>query len=435
MAPVLAPLLTRLDRRGADDPSADLPRPALGGDEPVEAVRAILTDVAAGGDAAVRAQTERLDGVVLDDLRVPPATVTAALDAVDPDVRSALQQAAEEIAAYHAGQAPPTRRHDRDGVVIDEYYLPVARAGCYVPGGRARYPSTVLMTVVPARAAGVDDVVLCTPPGPDGQVPVETLAAAAIAGADEVYRIGGAQAIGALAHGTESLRPVDVIVGPGNVYVSQAKRQVTGLVGVPAAFAGPSEVVVIGDDTVPAELCATDIVVQAEHGPGGLAWLITWSEPVADTVDAAIATIVAGAERQADIEATLADGGYTVLVDGPEQAVAVANAIAPEHLQLMTADPAALVPLVRNAGAVFCGPWSPASLGDYAAGPSHVLPTFGSARYAGALSVLDFLKQIHVVTADETGLARLGPVVETLATAEGLPVHAASIAARRTLRP
>jgi histidinol dehydrogenase len=433
MAPVLAPLLTRLDRRGAADPSADLPRPALGGDEPVEAVRAILADVAAGGDAAVRAQTERLDGVVLDDLRVPPATVTAALDAVDPDVRSALQQAAEEIAAYHAGQAPPTRRHHRGGVVIDEYYVPVARSGCYVPGGRARYPSTVLMTVVPARTAGVDSVVLCTPPGPDGQVPVETLAAAAIAGADEVYRIGGAQAIGALAHGTESLRPVDVIVGPGNVYVSQAKRQVTGLVGVPAAFAGPSEVVVIGDDTVPAELCATDIVVQAEHGPGGLAWLITWSEPVADMVDAAIATIVAGAERRADVEATLADGGYTVLVDGPEQAVAVANAIAPEHLQLMTGDPAALVPLVRNAGAVFCGPWSPASLGDYAAGPSHVLPTFGSARYAGALSVLDFLKQIHVVTADETGLARLGPVVETLATAEGLPVHAASIAARRRL--
>jgi histidinol dehydrogenase len=304
-----------------------------------------------------------------------------------------------------------------------------------VPGGRARYPSTVLMTVVPARAAGVDEVVLCTPPGPDGQVPAETLAAAAIAGADEVYRIGGAQAIGALAHGTESIRPVDVIVGPGNVYVSQAKRQVTGLVGVPAAFAGPSEVVVVGDDTVPAELCATDIVVQAEHGPGGLAWLITWSDAVADAVEAAIAAIVAGAQRRADIEATLADGGYTVLVDGPEAAMAVANAIAPEHLQLMTADPSALVPLVRNAGAVFCGPWSPAALGDYAAGPSHVLPTFGSARYAGALSVLDFLKQIHVVTADEAGLARLGPVVETLAAAEGLPGHAAAIAARRAPAP
>ena len=435
MAPVLAPLLTRLDRRGAADPSADLPRPALGGDEPVEAVRAILADVATGGDAAVRAQTQRLDGVVIDDLRVPPAEVTAALDTVDPAVRAALARAADEITAYHAGQVPPARRHDRDGVVIDEYYVPVARAGCYVPGGRARYPSTVLMTVIPARAAGVDEVVLCTPAGPDGAVPVETLAAAAIAGADEVYRIGGAQAVGALAHGTESIRPVDVIVGPGNVYVSQAKRQVTGLVGVPAAFAGPSEVVVIGDDTVPAELCATDIVVQAEHGPGGLAWLITWSEAVADAVDAATVGIVAGAERRADIEATLADGGYTVLVDGPEAAMAVANAIAPEHLQLMTADPAALVPLVRNAGAVFCGRWSPASLGDYTAGPSHVLPTFGSARYAGALSVLDFLKQIHVVTVDEAGLARLGPVVETLATAEGLPVHAASIAARRRPTP
>jgi histidinol dehydrogenase len=431
MPPVLSPLLTRLDRRGATDPAADLPRPGLGGDEPVEAVRAILADVAERGDEAVRDHTERLDGVRLDDLRVPPDEVDAALDRVDPEVRAALEAAAAEIQAYHAGQVPPARRHDRDGVVLDEYYVPVARAGCYVPGGRARYPSTVLMTVVPARAAGVDEVVLVTPPGPDGTVPVETLAAAAIAGADEVYRVGGAQAVGALAHGTETIRPVDVIVGPGNVYVSQAKRQVTGLVGVPAAFAGPSEVVVIGDDSVPAPLCAVDIVVQAEHGPGGLAWLITWDEAVADAVDEAIAGIVGAAERRADIESTLADGGYTVLVDDAEAALAVANAIAPEHLQLMTADPQALVPLVRNAGAVFCGPFSPASLGDYTAGPSHVLPTFGSARYAGALSVLDFLKQLHVVTADEAGLARLGPVVETLATAEGLPVHAASIGARR----
>jgi histidinol dehydrogenase len=435
MAPVLAPLLTRLDRRGAASPAADLPRPGLGGDEPVEAVRAILADVADRGDLAVRDHTERLDGVRLDELRVPPEALAEALEEVDPDVRSALETAAAEIRSYHVGQVPPTRHHDRSGVVLDEYYVPVARAGCYVPGGRARYPSTVLMTVVPARAAGVDEVVLVTPPGPDGRVPVETLAAAAIAGADEVYRVGGAQAIGALAHGTESVRPVDVIVGPGNVYVSQAKRQVTGLVGIPAAFAGPSEVVVIGDDSVPAELCAVDIVVQAEHGPGGLAWLITWDEGVADAVDAAIAGIVADADRRSDIEATLADGGYTVLVDGPDAALDVANAIAPEHLQLMTDDPQALVPLVRNAGAVFCGPWSPASLGDYAAGPSHVLPTFGSARYAGALSVLDFLKQIHVVTADESGLARLGPVVETLATAEGLPVHAQSIGARRGLLP
>ncbi|HYF46633.1 MAG TPA: histidinol dehydrogenase [Acidimicrobiales bacterium] len=431
MAPVLAPLLTRLDRRGMAAPDADLPRPSLGGDEPVDAVRAILDDVAARGDEAVRDHTERLDGVRLDELRVPAEALADALDRVAPDVRAALETAAAEVGEYHAGQVPPTRRHDRGGVVIDEYYVPVARAGCYVPGGRARYPSTVLMTVVPAKAAGVEEVVLVTPPGPDGTVPVETLAAAAVAGADEVYRVGGAQAIGALAHGTESVRPVDVVVGPGNVYVSQAKRQVAGLVGVPAAFAGPSEVVVIGDDSVPAELCAIDIVVQAEHGPGGLAWLVTWDEAVADAVDAAIGEIVGAADRRADIESTLADGGYTVLVDGPDEAMAVANAIAPEHLQLMTAEPATLVPKVRNAGAVFCGPWSPASLGDYTAGPSHVLPTFGSARYAGALSVLDFLKQIHVVSADAEGLARLGPVVETLATAEGLTVHAASIAARR----
>ncbi len=409
----------------------DLPRPALGGDEPVEAVRAILADVADRGDLAVRDHTERLDGVRLDDLRVPPARLAEAREHISTEVREALERAADEVRAYHAGQAPPTRRHDREGVVIEEYYVPVDRAGCYVPGGRARYPSTVLMTVIPARAAGVEEVALVTPPGPGGEVPAETLAAAAIAGADEVYRIGGAQAIGALAHGTETVRPVDVIVGPGNVYVSQAKRQVTGLVGVPAAFAGPSEVVVVGDASVPSALCATDIVVQAEHGPGGLAWLVTWDEAVARAVEEAVGGIVAAAERRTDIEATLTDGGYSVLVDGPEAALAVANAIAPEHLQLMTADPAALVPLVRNAGAVFCGPWSPASLGDYAAGPSHVLPTFGSARFAGALSVLDFLKQIHVVTADESGLARLGPVVTTLATAEGLPVHAASIDARR----
>jgi histidinol dehydrogenase len=427
----MAPLLTRLDRRGHAEPAADLPRPTLGGDEPVEAVRAILADVAARGDVALREHTARLDGVEVEALRVPADVVAAAADRLDPALRDALEQAADAVRAFHAGQVPPVRTHRRAGVVVDEYYVPVVRAGCYVPGGRARYPSTVLMTALPARAAGVAEVVLCVPPGPDGDIPRETLAAAAVAGVDEVYRVGGAQAIGALAHGTETIPPVDVIVGPGNVYVAQAKRQVAGLVGVPAAFAGPSEVVVVADDTVPADFCATDIVVQAEHGPHGLAWLITWSEATADAVEEAVAKVVAGASRRDDIESTLSEGGYAVLVDGPEEALAVANAIAPEHLQLMTAAPETLVPLVRNAGAVFCGPWSPASLGDYAAGPSHVLPTFGSARFAGALGVLDFLKQIHVVTADRDGLDRLGPVVEALATAEGFDVHAESIRVRQ----
>jgi histidinol dehydrogenase len=430
----MAPLLTRLDRRGSADPAADLPRPSLGGDEPVEAVRAILADVADRGDAALRDHTARLDGVSLHDVRVAPERVIAAADEVAPDLRAALETAAARIAAFHEGQLPPDRTHRQDGITVEERYVPVSRVGCYVPGGRARYPSTVLMTVLPARAAGVEEIALCVPPGPDGEVPVETLAAAAVAGVDEVYRVGGAQAIGALAHGTESVPAVDVIVGPGNVYVAQAKRQVGGIVGVAAAFAGPSEVVVIADHGAAPELCATDLAVQAEHGPDGLAWLITWSEATADAVDEALERIVAGASRRDDIEATLEGAGWSVLVDGPEQALAVANAIAPEHLELMVDDPETLVPGVRNAGAVFCGPWSPASLGDYAAGPSHVLPTFGSARFAGALSVLDFVKQIHVVTADEEGLERLGPVVEALATAEALEIHAQSIAARRGLR-
>nr|MDQ3758141.1 histidinol dehydrogenase [Actinomycetota bacterium] len=275
-------------------------------------------------------------------------------------------------------------------------------------------------------------VVLCVPPGPDGAVAAPTLAAAALAGVDEVYRIGGAQAVAAMAYGTESIRPVDVIVGPGNIYVSVAKREVAneGVVGVPSAFAGPSEVVVVADDSAPVEFAAIDVVVQAEHGPDGLAWLVTWSEPVADAVTAAVERIVEASPRRAEIEATLSDGGYAVLVDGPEQAIEVSNAIAPEHLELMVADPEALLPMVRHAGAVFTGAYAPASVGDYLAGPSHVLPTYGSARFGGALRVDDFCKYVHVVSLDEQTLARLAPHVAAIAEAEGLAAHAESVRIR-----
>jgi len=258
------------------------------------------------------------------------------------------------------------------------------------------------------------------------------LAAAAIAGVDAVYRIGGAQAIGALAYGTESVRPVDVIVGPGNAYVAVAKREVAGegRVGVPSAFTGPSEVVVIADDSVPAGHAAIDVVLQAEHGPDGLAWLITWSDDVADAVSSAVASITASASRRAEIEATLDVNGRCVVVDGPEQAMAVANLIAPEHLELLVADPEALVPLVRHAGAVFCGPWAPASIGDYVAGPSHVLPTYGSARFAGALTVDDFTKPVHIVDVDRAAFDALAPHVIAMARAEGLDAHADSIRLR-----
>jgi len=424
-------MLQRLDLRGVrGDLLGVLPRPQVAGDEPVAAVRGILDEVRRGGDAALRACTERFDGVRLDDLRVPPADCEAAMAAISAPLRAALEAAADRIGAYHRATVAPEVVHRRDGIRVRELRRPVDRAGLYVPGGRASYPSTVLMTAVPARVAGVPELALCVPPDRSGRVPPEVLAAAALAGVDEVWRVGGAQAVGALAFGTESIRPVDVIVGPGNVYVSLAKREVAGLVGIPSAFAGPSEVVVVADASAPTEAAAVDVVVQAEHGPAGLAWLVTWDEAVAEAVSAEVARLVAESPRRAEIESTLADGGYAVVCDGPEQALAVANAIAPEHLELITEDPEALLPLVTAAGAVFCGPWAPASVGDYVAGPSHVLPTFGSARFASALRVDDFVKHIHVVDLDRDALAEVGPHVAALAEAEGLAAHALSVRLR-----
>lgn len=423
-------MLKRLDLRGVDDPTADLPRPDVAGEAPVAAVQAILADVRRRGDAAVREYTERFDHLVLDDLRVPQAELERALGDTAPLLREALEAANENIAAYHREQVRIDHRYEKDGVVVRELRRPVDRAGLYVPGGRAAYPSTVLMTAVPARVAGVRELVLCVPPGPDGRVDPTVLAAAALAQVDEVYCIGGAQAIGAMAYGTETIRPVDVIVGPGNVYVALAKREVAGVVGVPSAFAGPSEVVVVADETTPVDYAAIDVIVQAEHGPDGLAWLITWSDDVAERVTDAIERLVEASPRRADIESTLDRGGYAVVVDGPEAALAVSNAIAPEHLELMTADPESLLPLVRSAGAVFTGVYSPAAVGDYLAGPSHVLPTHGSARFSSALRVDDFVKHIHVVTVDDATLARIGPHVAAIADAEGLAAHADAVRLR-----
>ena len=425
-------MLTRIDLRGfAGDVADRLPRPAAPSEGPVEAVREILAAVKARGDAALVDFTRRFDGVDLVSTHVDPSDFRAASERIPAAVRAALEAAAASITAYHEAQMPTDVDFRRPGVLIAGLHRPVERAGCYVPGGRAVYPSTVLMTAVPARVAGVAEVVLCVPPGPDGRVPDVVLAAAAVAGVDEVIPVGGAQAIGALAYGTETIRPVDVIVGPGNVYVAIAKQEVAGVVGVPSSFAGPSEVVVVADGSAPADYAAVDVILQAEHGPDGLAWLVTWDEAVADAITDSIARLVAAAPRRADIEATLEKSGYAVVCDGPEQALAVANFIAPEHLELQTSDPAALLPLVRHAGAVFCGPWSPASLGDYLAGPSHVLPTNGTARFASALTVRDFMKDVHVVTVDQAGFESMADHVEALAGAEGLDAHAASIRIRR----
>ncbi len=411
---------------------AALPRPADDGDQCQADVAAILSEVRSGGDSAVRGFTKRFDGLDLDELRVPEEEIQAALGRVPRELQEALDVAHDRILAYHAHESgsPPIADFESGGIEVRHLVRPVRRAGCYAPGGRARYPSTVLMCAVPAQVAGVDQIVLCVPPGPDGRIDDATLAAAAVAGVDEVYRVGGAQAIAAMAYGTESIEAVDVIVGPGNRYVAEAKRQVSGVVGVASAFAGPSEVVVIAGPQTPPELAAIDLVVQAEHGPDGMAWLVTWSEGVADAVTAEVDRLVEASPRRGDLEATLGAGGVAVLVDGAKQACAVANVVAPEHLEILTDNALSLLPLISSAGAVFLGPWSPASVGDYLAGPNHVLPTNRTARFASALRVEDFRRHIHAVSVSEKALEVLGPHVVTLAETEGLPAHAESVRLR-----
>jgi histidinol dehydrogenase len=424
-------VLARLDLRGrkAGDPLG-LPRPNIGEEGPVVAVRSIIEEVRSGGDAAIRDLTLRFDGVDVPQMRVPAGELTAALSRIDAPLREALQVAHDAIRSFHEHRAalPPT--YIRGGIEVEEFALPVDRAGVYAPGGRASYPSSVLMTAVPAKVAGVREVICCVPPTSDGTLPDEILAAAAIAGVDELYRVGGAQAIAAMAYGTESLAKVDVIVGPGNKWVSIAQREVRGDVGVPGAFAGPSEVVVIADDTTPPEWAAIDVIVQAEHGPDGLAWLITWSEQAAEAISLAIDRIVDVSPRREETLSTLDGGGYIVLVDSKEQALEVSNAIAPEHLELLVEDPDSLLAGVKNAGVIFLGPYAPASAGDYIAGPSHVLPTHGTARFASVLGVEDFIRRVHAVRISETGMKEIATHVAALAEAEGLAAHAESVRLR-----
>ena len=428
--------LRRLDFRGFTGDRkalrAAVPSPTDEQERSSEAVAAIIGEVRSGGDAALRRLTAKFDGVDLDELRVPAEEIGAALGRVPSELQDALDIAHDRILAYHAHESAAAAADDFDsgGIRVRHLVRPVGRAGCYAPGGRARYPSTVLMCAVPAHVAGVEEIVLCVPPGPGGHIDDATLAAAAVAGIDEVFCVGGAQAIAAMAYGTESIDPVDVIVGPGNRYVAEAKRQVSGVVGVTSAFAGPSEVVVIAGPDTPTEWAAIDLVVQAEHGPDGMAWLITWSEAVAEAVAAHVDRIVKESPRRADLEATLGAGGFAVLVDGPKQAIAIANIVAPEHLEILTGNAESLLSQVTSAGAVFLGPNSPASMGDYLAGPNHVLPTNRTARFASALRVDDFQKHIHAVSVSDKALEVLGPHVVTLAETEGLPAHAQSVRLR-----
>jgi histidinol dehydrogenase len=388
--------LTRIDARGVSDLAAALPRPVDESERPVEAVRRIIERVRRDGDSALLELTEQFDGVTLEQIRVPSEALEASLDSLDGELRAALELARDRIEAHHRAQMPGEVTHEDSGVAIRSYAKPVSSAGCYVTGSVA---------------------------------PV-TLAAAAIAGVDEVFAVGGAQAIAALAYGTESIAPVDVVCGPGNLYVAVAKQEVASTVGIAAAFAGPSEVVVVADDSVDPDLAAIDVMLQAEHGPDGLAWFVTWDEAVADAVTESVIRQTADAPRRDEIAATLERSGYCVLVDSPAAAIEVSDLVAPEHLELLCRGAGDLAAEVHNAGAIFCGAWSPASIGDYLAGPSHVLPTHGSARFASALTVDDFLRHHHVVTVSEDGLEAVGPATAALAEAEGLDAHAQSVRLR-----
>ena len=424
-------MLTRHDLRSIDgDYAAALPRPMDDADAPLDIVRDIIADVRHRGDDAINELGARFDGAAAKPLKLGPEDLAAAVERVDPAIIESLREAAASIKAFHVSQIEPAHSYQHKGMTITQNRQPVDRAGCYVPGGRAWYPSTVLMTAVIARAAGVREVVVCVPPKGDGKVIDVTLAAASIAEVDTVYACGGAQAIAAMAYGTETIDPVDVIVGPGNVFVALAKREVSGIVGVPSAFAGPSEICVVTDGTADPRYVAIDLMVQAEHGPDGLSWLIAYDEAAVDAVEAAMRDLLAVAPRREDIEATLAVGGHVALVRDGSQAIDVANVIAPEHLQLMTSDAASIVTGVRHAGAVFLGEMAPASLGDYIAGPSHVLPTNGTARFGGALGLEDFTKDVHIVSVTNEALQWAGPHVEVLAMAEGLDAHAESVRLR-----
>lgn len=395
------------------------------------AVAGILSAVRDGGDDAVIALTEKFDRVRLTPatLKVSAAEVEAAVAACSPETLAALELAAGRITDYHRRQMPEGLDYvDDAGLRLGYRWTAVAAAGLYVPGGLAAYPSSVLMNAIPARVAGVERLVMVVP-APDGVLNPLVLAAARIAGVDEIYRIGGAQAIGALAYGTATIAPVDKIVGPGNAYVAEAKRQVFGIVGIDM-IAGPSEILVVADRFNDPAWIAADLLSQAEHDRAAQAVLITDDAPFADAVERAVEGHLATLPRADIAGASWRDFGAVVVVETLGDAPALVDRIAPEHLELATEDADALSRRIRNAGAIFIGRFTPEAVGDYVAGPNHVLPTSGSARFSSGLGVLDFLKRTSLVGADAAGLAAVGPAALTLARAEGLDAHALSVAIR-----
>ncbi|WP_229075758.1 histidinol dehydrogenase [Actinoplanes sp. DH11] len=433
-------MLNRIDLRGSSrDPRGLLPRAQLDVSVAVERIRPVVEAVHQHGFSAIREATEKFDGVTLERLRVPVAEITAAEAALDPDVRAALLEVIERARKVHADQ----RRTDTTtkvvpGGTVTERWLPVRRVGLYVPGGLAVYPSTVVMNVVPAQEAGVEGLVVASPPQvANGGLPdARVLAACALLGVTEVYAVGGAQAIAMLGHGSDGAdeadrcEPVDVITGPGNIWVTAAKRLLRGVVGIDAE-AGPTEIAILADETADPRHVAADLISQAEHDPLAASVLVTDSPALADAVEAELATRVVRTKHDERVRTALTgEQSGVVLVDDLEQGLRVVDAYAAEHLEIQTRDARQWALRVRNAGAIFVGAWSPVSLGDYAAGSNHVLPTGGCARHSSGLSVQSFLRGIHVVEYDEAALRDVAGHVVTLADAEDLPAHGEAVKAR-----
>ena len=395
-------------------------------------VAEILARVKAQGDRALVEYTQRFDNHALsgdDDWTISPQACAEAHDGLDADLRDALQLAADRIRAYHQAQLPQDRDYTDDaGVRLGAKWLPVDAAGLYVPGGRAAYPSSLLMNAIPARVAGVGRLAVVTPT-PRGEVNPLVLAAAHIAGVDEIWRVGGAQAVGALAYGTKRIGRVDVVTGPGNAWVAEAKRQLYGTVGIDMV-AGPSEILVIADAKNDPDWIAADLLSQAEHDPTSQSILITddaaFARVVEDRIDVQCAALATGGTARKSWDAN----GALIVVDRLEDALPLANRLAAEHVELAVDDPDTLMAGLRHAGSVFLGRNVPEAIGDYVAGPNHVLPTGRRARFASGLSVLDFMKRTSFIGMDDASLAALGPAAARLAHAEGLPAHAASIEMR-----
>lgn len=393
---------------------------------PLQVVERIVADVRSGGDHALRDYTRRIDGVELSNLEVTAQEIEAAR--VDDVLLSALELAAERVRQFHQSRVPTTSIDFNEGG-LGWIIRPLDRVGLYVPGGAAVYPSTVLMTAIPARVAGVKDIVVVTPPAKGGSVPAALLVAARLAGVDRVFRVGGAQAVAALAWGTESIPKVDKICGPGNLFVTLAKKLVYGAVAIDGLY-GPTETVVLADDSADPALCAADLLAQAEHDPLASALMVTTSARLADRVSAEVESQLAALDRQHIARESVENRGGIAVVGTIDEAVDLVNSYAPEHLCVLLQDSWSLIGRIRHAGGIFVGESSPEALGDYTAGPSHVMPTGGSACFGSPLGIEAFVKATSLVALDTATLAKIGPAAATIARAEGLTAHAQAVERR-----